>query len=374
MLKTEPGMAGHGLSVSIQGVSRHYDQIKAVDDVTLDIEPGEFLSLVGPSGSGKTTLLMMLAGFEAPTAGRFLVGGRDLTRAPPNQRNIGMVFQKYALFPHRSVAENIGFPLRMRGMGRAERDDKIQRALDMVKLPGYGTRMPAQLSGGQQQRVALARAIVFEPPVVLMDEPLGALDKKLRQHMQIEIKDLQGRLGSTVIYVTHDQEEALTMSDRVAVLNQGRVVQLGPPRELYDHPANAFVAEFLGDMNFIAGQVIQAEDGLGQVRALSRIVPARIRNDAELAPGTEVRIAVRPERVNVRVEPASGDFPDGLTGYVSRLVFNGASIAILVQLGDGGVLRADVSAQSGLASLRSGDPVSVEWSADDAHVYPRTAQ
>ena len=197
---------------------------------------------------------MMLAGFEDPDAGRIVIGDREVTHVPPNKRDVAMVFQRYALFPHMTVAENIGFPLKMRGMGRAARDERIRRVLELVKLTGYEARKPAEISGGQQQRVALARAIVFDPPVILMDEPLGALDKKLRQHMQIELKQLQQRLGATVVYVTHDQEEALHMSDRVAVMNHGKLLQVGAPRELYDRPADAFVADFLGEMNFLDGR------------------------------------------------------------------------------------------------------------------------
>jgi spermidine/putrescine ABC transporter ATP-binding subunit len=359
-----------GLAVSIAAVSRHYGMVRAVDDVSLEVGAGEFVSLLGPSGSGKTTLLMMLAGFDEPTAGRLVVGDQDLTRVPANKRNIGMVFQKYALFPHMSVAQNIAFPLRMRGLGRAEREGRVRTALEMVKLSGYEARMPGQLSGGQQQRVALARAIVFNPPVILMDEPLGALDKKLRQHLQLEIKQLQERLGATVIYVTHDQEEALTMSDRIAVLNHGKVMQLGRPRELYNNPANAFVADFLGEMNFIPGEMVSIQEGECQVRARDALVAARSLDGITLQSGAKVRVAVRPERVSVLPEDTSKTTASGLPGRVSQLVFNGASLAILIGLDQGPTVRADINAQSRLADLRVGDPVTVTWSAADAHVYP----
>src|SRR4029077_19489348 len=227
----------------------------AVRDLTLDVAQGEFLTLLGPSGSGKTTTLNMLAGFEPPTRGEIVLGGRPVDRLPPYERNIGMVFQNYALFPHMTVGENVAFPLSVRGMRRAEIAERVRRALEMVRLEAFAGRRPAQLSGGQQQRIALARALVFEPSLVLMDEPLGALDKKLREQMQIEIKLLHERFGLTVLYVTHDQSEALTMSDRIAVFHDGRVWQLGAPDLLYTSPSDAFVAGFIGENNLLAGTV-----------------------------------------------------------------------------------------------------------------------
>ncbi|GGE41035.1 polyamine-transporting ATPase [Agaricicola taiwanensis] len=352
-------------AVSFQHVSRRFGSVTAVDDVTIDVAPGEFLSLVGPSGSGKTTLLMMLAGFEQPSAGRLAVSGRDVTDLAPNHRNIGMVFQKYALFPHRTVADNIAFPLRMRGIGRSEREQRVAEVLAMVKLDGYGQRMPAQLSGGQQQRVALARAIVFEPPVILMDEPLGALDKKLRQHMQIEIKELQARLKATVIYVTHDQEEALTMSDRVAILDHGKLVQSGGPRELYEAPATAFVADFLGDMNFLPAEITGMDERGIEVTVGGRRVP--VATSGCWKDKGAVRLAVRPEHVTVLPGPAG----QGLSGMVDRLVFQGSNLTILVSVDRVGQLRAQVEAQSPLASLATGDPVAITWAPERAHLFPR---
>jgi len=355
-------------------VSRNYGPVKAVDEVTLNVGPGEFVSLLGPSGSGKTTLLMMLAGFDTPSAGRFVVGERDLAHVPANKRNLGMVFQRYALFPHMSVAENIAFPLRMRGVSGAPRDTAIRRALDMVKLTGYEDRMPGQLSGGQQQRVALARAIVFEPPVVLMDEPLGALDKKLRQHLQIEIKQLQQRLGATVIYVTHDQEEAVTMSDRIAVLNNGKLTQCGSPQDLYDRPENAFVADFLGDMNFVPGVACALETSVCRIQAGRALLAARRPADGTVALDAPVRVAIRPERI--QLARANGSQPSDavLAGTVDQRVFNGAAILLLIAIRDPELtLRAVVDAHSPQAALQVGDNVSVSWSADDAHVFPGNA-
>ena len=337
----------------------------AVGGVSIEVGAGEFVSLLGPSGSGKTTLLMMLAGFEQPDAGRITVGERDITHVAPNKREIAMVFQRYALFPHMTVADNIAFPLRMRRMGRAERDDRVRRALAMVKLDALASRKPAELSGGQQQRVALARAIVFEPPVILMDEPLGALDKKLRQHMQTELRQLQRRLGATVIYVTHDQEEALTMSDRVAVMNGGQLVQLGPPRELYDRPADAFVADFLGEMNLLAGTVEANGGGTCIVRTSGGVAAGNVAGSG-FGKGMAARLAVRPEHVTL----TSGDGGDGLRGRVSQCVFNGASTAVLIDLPDGSVLRADVGARTTIAGLQPGTEVTAHWLPDHATVFP----
>jgi mannopine transport system ATP-binding protein len=356
-------MATHGLAVGISEIWRRYGAVNAVAGVSLDVGAGEFVSLLGPSGSGKTTLLMMLAGFDQPQAGRLTVGEADITRVPPNKRNIAMVFQRYALFPHMTVAENIAFPLRMRNVPRAEQQERVKRALDMVKLDGYAGRKPAELSGGQQQRVALARAIVFEPPVILMDEPLGALDKKLRNHMQIELKQLQQRLGATVIYVTHDQEEALTMSDRVAVMDQGRLMQYGPPRDLYDRPANAFVADFIGEMNFLPGTVRDSNGADASVDLPGGAVA--VQSTDRFSQGHKVRVAVRPEHVSLQ---RGGEGP-GLPATLSQLVFNGANVAMLVALQDGTMVRADVGASSQLTELRPGAPVSVAWANDDARLF-----
>ncbi len=363
--------AARGLEVGIHDVWRCYGAVTAVGGVSLTVGAGEFVSLLGPSGSGKTTLLMMLAGFEEPDGGRLTVGERDITRVAPNKRNIAMVFQRYALFPHMTVAENIGFPLRMRRVGRAERDEKVARAISMVRLDAQAGRKPAELSGGQQQRVALARAIVFEPPVILMDEPLGALDKKLRQHMQSELRQLQQRLGATVIYVTHDQEEALTMSDRVAVMNGGRLVQLGPPRDLYDRPADAFVADFIGEMNLLPATVATVGDGACAVRneaGTAFATPARL----GIPPGARVRLAVRPEHVELEQHSASAVTSEGLRGSVTQCVFNGASTAVQVELLGGGTLRADVGARSDLALLRLGTAVVARWPAANAIAFPES--
>jgi len=253
--------------VRFERVQKSYDgEILVVKDLNLNIAKGEFLTMLGPSGSGKTTCLMMLAGFEPATNGEIYLGDKSINHVPPHKRGIGMVFQNYALFPHMSVAENLAFPLQVRKMGKAEVEEKVQRALDMVELGPFGSRRPAQLSGGQQQRVAVARALVFEPDLVLMDEPLGALDKQLREQMQYEIKHIHENLGVTVVYVTHDQTEALTMSDRVAVFEDGVIQQLSSPEDLYENPQNSFVAQFIGENNKLFGTVEKIKDDLCTVR------------------------------------------------------------------------------------------------------------
>ncbi|TNC74586.1 ABC transporter ATP-binding protein [Rubellimicrobium roseum] len=283
--------------VEFDRVQKSYDgQTLVVKDLNLSIPRGEFLTMLGPSGSGKTTTLMMLAGFETATHGEIRLGGRNINDVPPHKRGIGMVFQNYALFPHMSVAENLAFPLEVRKMDKAERDAKVRRALDMVQMGQFANRRPAQLSGGQQQRIALARALVFEPELVLMDEPLGALDKQLREHMQFEIKHLHDRLGITVVYVTHDQTEALTMSDRVAVFNDGIVQQLAPPDELYEAPVNSFVAQFIGENNTLEGIVTALDREKCVVRLDSGDeIDAKPVNVSRV--GDRTRVSIRPERV-----------------------------------------------------------------------------
>src|SRR5215469_3567245 len=288
-----------GPLVKFIDVEKSYDgRTLAVRDLTLEVGRSEFLTLLGPSGSGKTTTLNMLAGFERPTRGEILLGGRPVDRLPPYERNIGMVFQSYALFPHMTVGENVAFPLGVRRIRRAEIADRVRRALAMVRLEAFADRRPAQLSGGQQQRIALARALVFEPSLVLMDEPLGALDKKLREQMQIEIKLLHERFGLTVVYVTRDQSEALTMSDRIAVFHDGRVVQQGTPDRLYTSPADAFVAGFIGENNLLTGTVDAVANGSVRV-ALDAGMRVTATAVGELRERACVVVAVRPESVHI---------------------------------------------------------------------------
>jgi putative spermidine/putrescine transport system ATP-binding protein len=283
--------------VRFENVQKSYDgETNIVKNLNLDIEPGEFLTLLGPSGSGKSTCLMMLAGFESPTHGTIYLDGQALNKIPPYKRDIGVVFQNYALFPHMSIAENIGFPLSVRKLSRSDIDDKVRKALDMVQLGHLADRKPSQLSGGQQQRIALARALVFEPELVLMDEPLGALDKQLREKMQFEITDLAHKLGITVVYVTHDQTEALTMSDRVAVFNDGVIQQIAPPDELYESPENSFVAQFIGENNTLEGVIKEIKDGVALVELDSGdLIDCKPVNVTK--PGERTRVSIRPERV-----------------------------------------------------------------------------
>ncbi len=295
LTKPEPRGADAPL-VRFAGVAKTYDgKANAVEGVELEVARGEFLTLLGPSGSGKTTCLMMLAGFESATAGEIYLDGQPIGRTPPHKRGIGMVFQNYALFPHMTVAQNLAFPLQARRMGRAEIDAKVKRALAMVRLDGFGDRRPAQLSGGQQQRVAVARALVFEPALVLMDEPLGALDKSLREQMQFEIKRIHRELGVTIVYVTHDQGEALTMSDRIAVFSRGRIEQVAPPRPLYDQPANLFVATFVGENNALPGRVREAQGGLATIDFAGGALNARAAGPL----AGEAVVCVRPENVTI---------------------------------------------------------------------------
>jgi spermidine/putrescine ABC transporter ATP-binding subunit len=329
-----------GEAIAIQGVSKRFGPIVGVDCVDLHVEAGEFLSLLGPSGSGKTTLLMMLAGFEMPSSGSITLGGRDLTHVLPNKRGIGMVFQRYALFPHMSVAQNVAFPLKMRGVRNDEIARLVEQALSRVRLQNYGGRMPAQLSGGQQQRVAVARALVFQPPVLLMDEPLGALDKKLREELQIEIKTLHASLGVTIIYVTHDQEEALTMSDRIAVMDKGRIQQLGSPVSLYHEPSSSFVADFIGKMNFLNGIVTGLDDRRIEIAISGQtfdVARSQIGGREEVAVGRSVRIAARPESLSPTDEGERA-----IAGEIETSIFLGPYRTLIVRTEDGTQLQIQV--------------------------------
>ncbi|NVK14618.1 MAG: ABC transporter ATP-binding protein [Rhodobacteraceae bacterium] len=283
--------------VEFERVQKSYDgENLVVKDLNLTMPKGEFLTMLGPSGSGKTTCLMMLAGFETATHGDIRLDGTSINNIPPHKRGIGMVFQNYALFPHMTIAENLSFPLEVRKMGKSEREEKVKRALDMVEMGAFGGRRPAQLSGGQQQRIALARALVFEPELVLMDEPLGALDKQLREKMQFEITHLAHRLGITVVYVTHDQTEALTMSDRVAVFDDGRIQQIAPPDQLYESPENSFVAQFIGENNTLEGTVKEIKNGIALVQLDDgELIDCKPVNVSQ--PGERTRVSIRPERV-----------------------------------------------------------------------------
>ncbi|MEJ0017827.1 MAG: ABC transporter ATP-binding protein [Acetobacteraceae bacterium] len=352
-----------GAAVSLTRIEKRFDSVGAVRGVSLDIRSGEFLTLLGPSGSGKTTTLMMIAGFETPTAGDIAIDGRSVVALPPHRRNIGMVFQNYALFPHLTVAENIGFPLKQRGVDRTERARLVAETLELVQLPGYQARYPRQLSGGQQQRVALARAIVFRPRLLLMDEPLGALDKQLRENLQLEMRRLHADLGITFIYVTHDQEEALTMSDRVAVMNEGLVAQVGTPEDLYDRPCDRFVASFIGESNFLPGIVRGSEDGM----MIAECGGATIRAAASRpsSPGEAITVATRPERMRFADTGSVPPRQNRIAATVSEAVFAGERCRYLCEC-DGGITIV-LKEPSGATIRRRtvGERVELAWSVDD---------
>jgi putative spermidine/putrescine transport system ATP-binding protein len=315
-------------SVEIKSASKSYGEVRALDNVTLNVAPGEFVSLLGPSGSGKTTLLGMLGGFIQPSSGSIHFGGRDVTLVPPHKRNIGVVFQNYALFPHMSVGENVAFPLRARRLPKASWPEKVCAALAMVGLSGLEARGVAQLSGGQRQRVALARAIIFEPRLILMDEPLSALDKQLRESMQIELRELHKRIGATIIYVTHDQREALTMSDRVAILKNGRLVQIDAPERLHDHPADSFVASFIGEASLLPVRRIDA----------SRVAlgPAVLRSARAIPNCDALILAVHSEKL--LIDGNDDTALNRMTGTVTDVVYQGESLRIFLKLADGTAL------------------------------------
>jgi putative spermidine/putrescine transport system ATP-binding protein len=353
--------------VRFDKVDKTYDGLTlVVCDLDLDIRRGEFLTLLGPSGSGKTTTLMMLAGFETPTRGSITLEGRDITRVPPHRRDLGLVFQNYALFPHMTVAENLAFPLQVRRLERSAVRDKVARALEMVRLPHLGDRLPAQLSGGQQQRVALARALVFEPKLVLMDEPLGALDKQLREHMQYEIKQLHEELGVTVVYVTHDQGEALTMSDRIAVFNEGRIQQVGTPRSVYEHPDTAFVAQFIGENNRLEGKVIRLSEGIAAV-ALEEGSTVLAEAGPGIAVGSQALVSLRPERLRLGDSDAAAE--NRFSGRILSVIYHGDHLRLrMATLGrDDFVVKSTVF---GADEIRAGSEVAVSWRAADGRALP----
>ena len=348
-------------AIRLESLTKRYGTETVVSDVTLHVASGEFLTLLGPSGSGKTTTLSMLAGFVLPDAGRVMLGGRDVTSAPPRARGLGMVFQNYAIFPHLDVFENVAFPLRVQRLAEPEVQRRVLEALALVKLTGFEKRFGKQLSGGQQQRVALARAVVAQPSVVLMDEPLGALDKNLRFHMQIEIKEIQRRLNMTVVYVTHDQEEALTMSDRIAIMNHGRVVQQGPPGHIYENPESAFVGRFLGEANLLPAR----REAGGQVMLRDRPAEA---DHGDLSP-TGGFLFMRPEKVSLR----AGDVPEGpnaLAGRILHASFLGNIVRYGVDVGEAEPLLCDAANASGATSFAAGDAVIAHWHKADCRLLP----
>ena len=344
-------------------VQKSYDGISlVVKNLTLSIADGEFLTMLGPSGSGKTTCLMMLAGFETATHGQIYLDGEPINNVPPHKRDIGMVFQNYALFPHMTVAENLAFPLKVRKMGSADVEERVNRALDMVQLGEFGGRRPAQLSGGQQQRVAVARALVFDPKLVLMDEPLGALDKQLREQMQYEIKHIHENLGITVVYVTHDQSEALTMSNRIAVFNDGIIQQLAPPSELYEKPDNSFVAQFIGENNKLTGKVVEATDGACTVTLDSgeRVKALPVNIDG---PDSPTMLSLRPERV--LLNPGEGECDTSVSAQVEELIYLGDHIRTRMSVCGRDDFIVKVPNATERSELQPGIAVQIGWKLQD---------
>jgi putative spermidine/putrescine transport system ATP-binding protein len=358
-------LSSHGASITLKGLTKRYGGVTAVDAINLEARPGEFLTLLGPSGSGKTTTLNMIAGFIDVTAGELLIDDKPVHSLPPHKRNIGMVFQHYALFPHMSVVENVTYPLRQRKVPRSERQNLVHEALKTVGLADLGHRMPQQLSGGQQQRVALARAMVYSPRVLLMDEPLGALDKKLRDSLQLEIKRIHAELGTTFVYVTHDQDEALVLSDRIAVFNDGRIEQVGTAEDLYERPSTVFVAQFLGESSLFHGVATGETDGCA-VQSLGSTLRA---HRGEVASGEPATLVVRPERI--RLLPIDQAQPAGnsVRGRVRQEIYLGSARKLAIELADGSQVLVRESAGDVSAS-RPGDEVWLTFRAEDAAVLP----
>ena len=356
-------MAKNNEFVKFDKVDKSYDgKVLVVKDLNLDIAEGEFITMLGPSGSGKTTCLMMLAGFETPTNGEIYLEGNPISNIPPHKRGIGMVFQNYALFPHMTVYENLAFPLRVRKFSKDETDKKVEKALSMVSLSGFGSRMPAQLSGGQQQRVAVARALVFDPAVVLMDEPLGALDKNLRESMQYEIKHIHESIGVTVVYVTHDQSEALTMSNRIAVFNDGKVQQLSSPDKLYEEPVNSFVAEFIGENNTFQGEVEDISNDRCKIKLDSGgeifANPIRVKSKGEKS-----IVSLRPERAIIDPEEK---MDNKFKGKIEEVIYHGDHTRLRLDLLGNKEFILKVPNSSARMDIKLGNEINIGWNSFDA--------
>ena len=361
MRNPPPADAPAAHALDIRGLTKRYGSFTAVEDVSLRVDRGAFLTLLGPSGSGKTTILMAIAGFTAPSAGSILLDGRDITGLPPEKRDFGMVFQGYALFPHMTVAENVAFPLRVRGMEKGAREAKVRGALDLVQLDRFADRRPSQLSGGQQQRVALARALVFDPDLLLLDEPLSALDKKLRAELQEELKALHRRIGRTFVNVTHDQEEALSLSDQVAILNHGRLIQMGAPEALYERPRTRFVADFLGKSNFIEGVVAGTEaGGFSLAAGAARLLQAGAPRPA----GAKALLSLRPEKIALLAEGEAA--ANMVAGQIAAWAYLGAGYSLLVRTAELGEIRVALPAWKAPIAPAEGLAVRLGWSADAA--------
>ncbi|MBT2342025.1 MULTISPECIES: ABC transporter ATP-binding protein [Pseudomonas] len=368
----DPAQQNNKTLVSLRNLNKHYGDFAAVDDISLEIQDGEFLTFLGSSGSGKSTTLSMLAGFETPSSGEILVGGKSLVNVPPHKRDIGMVFQRYSLFPHLSVRDNIAFPLAIRKLAPAERDRRVDAMLKLVQLEQFAHRRPSQLSGGQQQRVAIARALVYEPRILLMDEPLGALDKKLREDLQDELRQLHRRLGITIVYVTHDQEEAMRLSQRIAIFSHGKIVGLGSGYDLYQNPPNAFVASFLGNSNFLK---LKAQ---GNAVATFEDQSVSIRLTTGLQTDQDVLLMVRPEKAlalsteQATQQPLAAGWNE-VSAKVVEVLFLGESQTCSVVTSGGTAMTVKALSAAGMP-LKAGDPVRVRWATADACVYTQWAE
>lgn len=354
----------------INGIRKVFGDVVATDHVELEIAQGEFMTFLGPSGSGKSTTLYILAGFQDPTAGDIKLNGRSILNTPSHKRNIGMVFQRYTLFPHLSVGENVAFPLRVRRLPQAEVAEKVKRALKLVRLEGFEDRIPAKMSGGQQQRVALARALVYDPPVLLMDEPLSALDKKLREEIQHEIRRIHQQTGVTILYVTHDQEEALRLSDRIAVFNKGKIEQVGTGPQLYANPATHFVADFIGDSAFLAGKVTAAGQGRATLRFADGTELVNVPLHGAGQPGASAELMLRPERIEL--SRAAGPQGATLPVIVEDVTFLGNNSTISARTGWGDPLSVRLNfGHPMLGAVVPGDQLHVLWQPQDAHAFVR---
>jgi spermidine/putrescine ABC transporter ATP-binding subunit len=358
----DPHAKDRGARIQLENLSKFYGDVGASRDVNLDISPGEFLTLLGPSGSGKTTALMMIAGFVIPSSGDVLINGKSIIQVPVHKRNIGMVFQNYALFPHLSVAKNVSFPLEMRNIPKIEIDTKVDAALDLVRLGSFRERRPKQLSGGQQQRVALARALIFDPNVLLLDEPLGALDANLREEMKIEIKQLHKKIGATILFVTHDQEEALTLSDRIAVFNQGEIVQVGTPDELYHEPANRFVADFIGETNLLTGKVLSIDDQQCRLRLAGDLEIIGELREGMAAPIEWATYTLRLEKITIGSDAVN--CINQMTGTVKEFLFIGDSTKYLIHLAPGLEIKVKVP-ETGSPRYAVGKELKLGWGTKD---------
>ena len=357
-------------AIELQGLTKRFDEVVAVDNFNVKIRQGEFFSLLGPSGCGKTTTLRVIAGLEAPTEGTVLLEAQEVTKIPSYRRNVNTVFQDYALFPHMNVKKNIYFPLKMRKIPLEEAEPRIQRVLRLVNMEGFEVRLPQQLSGGQRQRIALARSLVNEPAALLLDEPLGALDFKLRVAMQKVLKDIQRNVGITFIYVTHDQTEAMTMSDRIAVMKDGLVHQIASPDEIYNEPATAFVASFIGDMNFLQGVILSADERGGQVEVSSRKIKTRKLKQG-LRSGEEVLICIRVERV--LINPKTTQVNNLIQCTLKRIVFRGTDYEATCQF-NGSEIRSVVGATAWDQSLKEGDNIQVGFKSSDVILFPHSEE